>query len=73
MPARLGQDGGMHGLDLPTLLTGAVSAAEAAGRTALQGFRRRDLAVVWDPPWHPRMISEEARQELGIDDAALED
>ena len=32
-----------------------------------------NLAVVWDPPWHPRMISEEARRELGIDDESLED
>ncbi len=32
-----------------------------------------NLAVVWDPPWHPRMISEAARKELGIDEDALED
>ena len=32
-----------------------------------------NLSVVWDPPWHPRMISEEARRELGIDDESLED
>ncbi len=39
----------------------------------LEGIREVNLAVVWDPPWHPRMISEAAREELGIDDAALED
>ena len=27
--------------------------------------------IVWDPEWHPRMISEEARAELGIDEDAL--
>ena len=39
----------------------------------LDGIAEVNLAVVWDPPWHPRMISEEARKELGIDDDALED
>lgn len=32
-----------------------------------------DIDIVFDPPWHPRMISDEAKQELGIDDDALDD
>ncbi len=32
-----------------------------------------DIDIVFDPPWHPRMISEEAKKELGIDDDALDD
>ena len=39
----------------------------------LDGIAEVNLSVVWDPPWHPRMISEEARKERGIDDDALED
>ena len=39
----------------------------------IDGIKEVNLAVVWDPPWHPRMISEEARKELGIDDESLED
>lgn len=39
----------------------------------IEGIKEVNLAVVWDPPWHPRMISEDARRELGIDDEALED
>ncbi len=39
----------------------------------IEGIKEVNLAVVWDPPWHPRMISEEARRELGIDDESLED
>ncbi|MBJ94482.1 MAG: hypothetical protein CMP23_08380 [Rickettsiales bacterium] len=27
--------------------------------------------IVWEPEWHPRMISEDARAELGIDEDAL--
>ena len=39
----------------------------------IEGIKEVNLAVVWDPPWHPRMISEDARRELGIDDESLED
>ena len=31
-----------------------------------------DFLIVWEPPWHPRMISAEARKQLGIDEDALE-
>ncbi len=38
----------------------------------LDGVEAVDFHILWEPPWHPRMISEDARKELGIDDAALE-
>ncbi len=38
----------------------------------LDGVDRVDFEIVWEPPWHPRLISEAARKELGIDDSALD-
>lgn len=32
-----------------------------------------DFMIVWEPAWHPRMISAEARAQLGIDEDALEE
>ena len=32
-----------------------------------------DIDIVFDPPWHPRMISDEAKKELGIDEDTLDD
>jgi len=39
----------------------------------IDGIEKVDFEIVWEPQWHPRMISEEARAELGIDEDALED
>jgi len=39
----------------------------------LDGIEAVDFEIVWEPAWHPRMISEEARKELGIDEDSLED
>ena len=39
----------------------------------LEGVERVDFEIVWEPAWHPRLISAEARKELGIDDDALDD
>ena len=43
-------------------LPGAVKTrvADSPGVTDVQ------VNVVWDPPWDPRMMSEEARLELGL-------
>ena len=30
------------------------------------GVAKVDLDLVWDPPWHPGMMSEAARLELGM-------
>jgi len=38
----------------------------------LEDVEAVDFMVVWEPAWHPRMISAEARRQLGIDDDALE-
>jgi metal-sulfur cluster biosynthetic enzyme len=33
----------------------------------LRGIEQADVKVVWDPPWGPQMMTEEARLELGFD------
>jgi FeS assembly SUF system protein len=33
---------------------------------AVEGVRGATVAVVWDPPWHPGMMTEEAQLELGM-------
>jgi len=33
---------------------------------AVEGVNGATVEVVWDPPWHPGMMSEEAQLELGI-------
>jgi metal-sulfur cluster biosynthetic enzyme len=32
----------------------------------LDGIEEVDIKVVWSPPWSPDMLSEEARDQLGI-------
>jgi len=32
-----------------------------------------DVQLVWDPPWHPSMMSAEARDRLGVGSARAED
>jgi metal-sulfur cluster biosynthetic enzyme len=33
---------------------------------SLEGVTDVDVDVVWDPPWHPSMMSETARQMAGV-------
>jgi metal-sulfur cluster biosynthetic enzyme len=32
----------------------------------LEGVEDADVAVVWEPPWHPSMMSESGRARLGV-------
>ncbi|MCX7836130.1 MAG: metal-sulfur cluster assembly factor [bacterium] len=32
----------------------------------LEGVESCHVAIVWDPPWHPRMMSDEAKLQLGF-------
>ena len=34
---------------------------------AVDGVRSVTVELTWDPPWHPDMMSEAARLELGMD------
>lgn len=42
-----------------------LEAIEAILRRALPGVREVGVELVWDPPWHPDMMSEEAKRQLG--------
>lgn len=46
----------------PYLLHEVRMAAEA-----VPGMKKAKLDVVWDPPWEPALMSEEARLDLGFD------
>lgn len=41
------------------------SEAETAIRREIPDVSSVDVRVVWDPPWHPSMMSPEARRQLG--------
>ncbi len=40
-------------------------AAKAAVQRHIAGVERVDVAIVWDPPWSPAMMSAEAKRQLG--------
>jgi probable FeS assembly SUF system protein SufT len=47
---------------------GPVIAADAKAKLeALPGVESAEVAIVWDPVWNPRMISEEGRKQLGLE------
>jgi len=69
---RPGPGGGSH-VEVKMTLTaqgcgmGAAIAGDAQMKIAdLPGVSDADVQIVWDPPWGPQMMSEEARRRLGI-------
>ena len=47
---------------------GPVIADDAKTRiTGLSGVEEAAVDIVWDPPWNPRMISEEGKKVLGLE------
>ena len=47
---------------------GPVIAGDAKARLeSLPGVESAEVEIVWDPVWNPRMISEEGRQQLGLE------
>ena len=53
-------------------MTGCVMGPSIAGDAqnrilALPGVEEANVEIVWDPPWHQSMMSEEARKRLGRD------
>ncbi len=42
-----------------------LEAIEYVVRKRLLEIRDVDVRLVWDPPWHPEMMSDEAKRQLG--------
>jgi metal-sulfur cluster biosynthetic enzyme len=55
-------------LTAPGCGMGGVIAGDAQQKIlALDGVEEATVAIVWDPPWHQSMITEEGRKALGIE------
>jgi metal-sulfur cluster biosynthetic enzyme len=54
-------------LTAPGCGMGTMIAADVKQRImTLEGVEDATVDLVWDPPWNPSMINEEAKQRLGI-------
>jgi probable FeS assembly SUF system protein SufT len=55
-------------LTAPGCGMGGVIAGDAQQKIlTLDGVEEAEVAVVWDPPWHQSMISEQGRRILGLE------
>ena len=65
-----GQDGNIHvqmTLTSPACPVAGSLPGEVENRIReVEGVNEVTLELVWDPPWNPDMMSEEARLELGL-------
>jgi probable FeS assembly SUF system protein SufT len=46
---------------------GAIAGDAQEKLLRLPGVRSANVQIVWDPPWHPSLISEEGRKVLGLE------
>lgn len=65
----------LHRVDVKMTLTapgcgmGPVIAMDAQSKIeALAGVGEANVSIVWEPQWHPSMISEEGRERLGLNE-----
>ena len=49
-------------------LAGTVEESVKAVVSAIDGVENVNVEIVWDPPWNPSMMSDEAKEMLGISD-----
>ncbi len=55
-------------LTVPGCMMGPTIAGDVQTRLlSLPGVDEAQVEIVWDPPWHQSMMSEEARKRLGIE------
>lgn len=48
-------------------LAGLIDQMVKSAVGKLKGVERVELELVWDPPWIPAMMSEEVREEFGVE------
>lgn len=53
-------------LTTPGCGMGAVIAKQAENAIRTIGAKNVLIQIVWDPPWNPDMMSDEAKQKLGL-------
>jgi len=49
-------------------LAGLIDQMVKSAVGKLEGVERVELELVWDPPWIPAMMSEEVREEFGVEE-----
>ena len=64
------EDGNVH-VKMTMTAPGCPSSAEIAAEAKilieeLSGVRSASIEIVWDPPWDPSRMSEDARQSMGL-------
>lgn len=71
----LADSDGLHRVDVKMTLTapgcgmGPVIAMDAQNKIeALPGVGEANVSIVWEPQWHPSMISPEGREALGLNE-----
>lgn len=47
-------------------MAGMIAENARTAILSLQGVREAEVQIVWDPPWHPSMITVEGRKTLGM-------
>ncbi len=67
----VGEDGATHvTMTLTTAgcpVAGSMPGMVAEAVAAVEGTGVVEVELVWDPPWNPEMISEDAKLALGLD------
>ncbi len=43
----------------------SIAAGARMALLSLEGVTDAEVEVVWDPPWHPSMMTEEGRAQIG--------
>jgi metal-sulfur cluster biosynthetic enzyme len=47
-------------------MSGVIAENARTAILGIEGVREADVQIVWDPPWHPSMITAEGKKTLGM-------
>lgn len=47
-------------------MAGMIAENARTAMMSLEGVKEADVQIVWDPPWHPSMITAEGKKTLGM-------